>query len=226
VQTFGSTTALTTQASIVLSALSARSYAIQASFSGDNVYAPSTSSTLNQVLTPPSVGMTPTINEVVNGGSFLPEIQAVSWVSIFGSGLASVGDPGVSGPTTEIASGFLPTSLKGVKRHHQGQQCVRLFDPNLVCPLLCASVSRGATACWWLSVVCGQYADRKNGQIGRSEHAVLALILRIIRAQYRSVRVIGESARSLDMDPRRRACSMASLGARRSHGRYRRTADY
>lgn len=70
-QTFGSTTALTTQASIVVSTLSAGSYAIQASFSGDNVYAPSTSSTLNQVLTPPSVDMTPTINEVVNGRSVL-----------------------------------------------------------------------------------------------------------------------------------------------------------
>jgi hypothetical protein len=58
VQTFGSTTALTTQASIVVSTLSAGSYAIQASFSGDNVYALSTSSTLNQVLTPPSVGVT------------------------------------------------------------------------------------------------------------------------------------------------------------------------
>jgi len=59
VQAFGSTTALTTQASVVVSTLSAGSYAIQASFSGDNVYAPRTSSTLNQVLTPPSVGLTP-----------------------------------------------------------------------------------------------------------------------------------------------------------------------
>jgi hypothetical protein len=71
VQAIGSTTALTTHASIVVSTLSAGSYAIQASFSGDNVYAASTSSTLNQVLTPPSVGMTPTINEVVNDSSFL-----------------------------------------------------------------------------------------------------------------------------------------------------------
>jgi Bacterial Ig-like domain (group 3) len=62
VQTFGSTIALTTQASIVVSTLSAGSYVIPASFSGDNVYAPSTSSPLNQVLTPPSVGITPTIN--------------------------------------------------------------------------------------------------------------------------------------------------------------------
>jgi hypothetical protein len=60
--------------------------------------------------------MTPTINGVVDGGSFLPEIQAVSWVSIFGSGLAYVADPGVSGLTTEIANGFLPTSLKEVNR--------------------------------------------------------------------------------------------------------------
>jgi uncharacterized protein (TIGR03437 family) len=114
VQTFGSTTALTTQASVVVSTLSAGSYTIQASYSGDNVYAPSTSPTLNQVLMPPAVGITPTINEVVNGGSFLPGIQAGSWVSIMGVGLAYVADPGVDGLPSEIANGSLPTSLKGV----------------------------------------------------------------------------------------------------------------
>lgn len=127
----------------MVSTLSAGSYAIQASFSGDNVYAPSTSSTLNQVLTPPSVDMTPTINEVVNGGSFLPEIQAVSWVSVFVSGLTYVADPGVSGLTTEIANGFLPTSLKGVTRHRQGQECVRLVRSRIsFAHCYCASVSR------------------------------------------------------------------------------------
>jgi hypothetical protein len=86
VQTFGSTTALTTQASYVVSTLSAASYNIQASYSGDNVYAPSTSSTLNQVVTAPAVGLTPTINEVVSGASYVPGIQAGSWVTIFGTG--------------------------------------------------------------------------------------------------------------------------------------------
>jgi len=64
------------------------------------------------VLTPPSVGITPTINGVVNGDSFLPGIQAASWVSIFGSSLAYGADPGVSVLATEIANGFLPTSLE------------------------------------------------------------------------------------------------------------------
>jgi uncharacterized protein (TIGR03437 family) len=114
VQTFGSATALTTQASIVVSTLSGGSYAIQASYSGDNVYAPSTSPTLNQVLTAPIFGVTPTINGVVSGASYVPGIQAGSWVTIYGSGLANVADPGVSGLAAEIANGFLPTSLDGV----------------------------------------------------------------------------------------------------------------
>ena len=68
VQTLGSTTALTTQASIVVSTLSAGPYVIQASFAGDNVYA-------KPGVDAPSIGITPTINEVVNGGSFLLGIQ-------------------------------------------------------------------------------------------------------------------------------------------------------
>ena len=45
--------------------------------------------------------------------------------------LAYVADPGVSGLAAEIANGFLPTSLKRVKRHHQGQECQRgLHQPG------------------------------------------------------------------------------------------------
>jgi uncharacterized protein (TIGR03437 family) len=114
VQTFGSTTALTTEASIAVSTMSAGSYTIQASYSGDSVYAPSTSSTLNQVETAPIFGVTPTIDGVVSAASYVPGIQAGSWVSIFGSGLANVADPGVNGLATEIANGFLATSIKTV----------------------------------------------------------------------------------------------------------------
>ena len=114
VQTFGSTSALTTQASIVVSTMSAGSYTIQASYSGDNAYAPSTSSILNQVETAPIFGVTPTIDGVVSAASYLPGIQAGSWVTIYGSGLANVADPGVNGLATEIANGFMPTSIKGV----------------------------------------------------------------------------------------------------------------
>ena len=47
VQTFGSTAALATQASIAVSTLSEATYALQASHSGDNAYAQSTSQTFN-----------------------------------------------------------------------------------------------------------------------------------------------------------------------------------
>jgi uncharacterized protein (TIGR03437 family) len=114
VQTFGATSALTTQASIVVSTLSAGSYSIQAFYSGDSVYAPSSSPTLSQVETAPAVGILPTINQVVSGGSYLPGIQAGSWVTIMGSGLTYVADPGRSALGSGIANGYLPTSLKGV----------------------------------------------------------------------------------------------------------------
>ena len=127
VQTFGSTSALTTQASFVVSNLSAGSYTIQASYSGDNVYAPSTAPTLNQVLTAPIVGGPPTINGVVSGASYVPGIQAGSWVTIFGSSLSDVADPGVSGLATEIANGFLPTSLDFVSVTINGKDAYVAF---------------------------------------------------------------------------------------------------
>jgi uncharacterized protein (TIGR03437 family) len=127
VQTFGSTVAPTAQASIAVSTMSAGSYTIQASYSGDNVYAPSTSQALSQVLTPSSGVLTPTINQVVNGASFLPGIQAGSWVTISGSGLADVADPGRSALATEIANGVLPTSLLGVSVTINGKDAYVAF---------------------------------------------------------------------------------------------------
>jgi uncharacterized protein (TIGR03437 family) len=114
VQTFGSTAALATQASIAVSTLSEATYTLQASYSGDKVYAPSTSQTFQLVLTSPSSAVGPTINAVLTGGSFLPGIQAGSWVSIFGWGLANVADPGVSALNAGIANGFLQTTVMGV----------------------------------------------------------------------------------------------------------------
>ena len=58
VQTFGSTAALATQATIAVSTLSEATYTLQASYSGDNVYAPSTSQTFQLVLTSPSSAVT------------------------------------------------------------------------------------------------------------------------------------------------------------------------
>ncbi len=126
-QTFGSTAALTTQATIAVSSLSAGSYAVQASYSGDNVYAPSTSETFKQVLTPPSGGLEPTINQVVNGGSYLPGIQAGAWVTIGGFGLANVADPGVNGLPVEISNGVLPTSLDSVSVTINGKNAYVAF---------------------------------------------------------------------------------------------------
>jgi uncharacterized protein (TIGR03437 family) len=109
VQTFGPTSALTTQASIAVSSISAGTYTIQASYSGDNVYAPSTSQIYTQVLSPPPGGLPPTINGVVALGSYLPGIQPGAWVTIFGWDLANVGE--LNGLATEIANGFMPTVL-------------------------------------------------------------------------------------------------------------------
>jgi uncharacterized protein (TIGR03437 family) len=114
VQTFGSTAALATQATIEVSTLSEATYMLQASYSGDSVYAPSTSQNFQLVLTSPSSAVGPTINAVLTGGSFLPGIQAGSWVSIFGWGLANVADPGLSGLNAALVNGFLTTAIKGV----------------------------------------------------------------------------------------------------------------
>jgi len=69
---------------------------------------------LNQVLTAPTGGVTPTINGVVSAASYVPGIQAGSWVTIFGSGLSNVADPGVSGLAAEIANGVMVTSIDKV----------------------------------------------------------------------------------------------------------------
>jgi uncharacterized protein (TIGR03437 family) len=114
VQTFGSTAALTTQATIAVPKLSPGSYGIQASYSGDNVYAPSTSQTYTQVMGPSSSAVGPAITDVLDGASYLPGIQAGSWVSIFGYGLANVADPGVSGLGAALANGILPTVIMRV----------------------------------------------------------------------------------------------------------------
>jgi hypothetical protein len=114
VQTFGSTAALATQATTEVSTLSEATYTLQASYSGDNIYAPSTSQTFQLVLTSPSSAVTPTINQVVTAASYLPGIQAGSWVSIFGWGVANVADPDVNALAVGIANGFLKTVVDGV----------------------------------------------------------------------------------------------------------------
>ena len=127
VQTFGSTAALTTQATIAVPKLSAGTYPIQASYSGDDVYASSTSQTFTQVMTSSSSAVGPAITDVLAGASYLPGIQAGSWVSIFGYGLANVADPGVSGLAIDILNGVMPTVLMGVSVTVNGKSAFVAF---------------------------------------------------------------------------------------------------
>ena len=59
-------------------------------------------------------GAKPTISQVINGASFLPGIAPASWVTIKGSNLANIADPGRIWRADEIVNGKLPTSLDGV----------------------------------------------------------------------------------------------------------------
>jgi hypothetical protein len=52
----------------------------------------------------PSSAVTPAINQVVTAASYLPGIQAGSWLSIFGWDLADIADPGVNTLAVGIAN--------------------------------------------------------------------------------------------------------------------------
>ena len=117
VQTSGSRVGVGTAASIAVTSLTAGTHAIQASYSGDNVYGPSASQIVNQLVTPAGGGTTggaPAIVKVVNAASYQPGIEAGSWVVIEGSNLANIADPGRTWRPNEIVNGQLPTSLDGV----------------------------------------------------------------------------------------------------------------
>jgi uncharacterized protein (TIGR03437 family) len=60
-----------------------------------------------------AAGTPPAIASVVNGASFLPGIEAGSWVTIQGTNLANT-NPGRTWRADEIVGGRLPTSLDGV----------------------------------------------------------------------------------------------------------------
>lgn len=76
-------------ASFTTSWLPGGSYAVEAAYSGDNIFSPSTSSTVNQTVTglralPPSIG------GVVSASQFgqLPAIAPGAWIEIYGTNLA------------------------------------------------------------------------------------------------------------------------------------------
>jgi uncharacterized protein (TIGR03437 family) len=64
----------------------------------------------------------PVVSAVVNGASFLPGVQAGSWASVLGTGLAS--NSRIWNPQTEIINGKLPTSLDGVSVTINGKAAV------------------------------------------------------------------------------------------------------
>jgi uncharacterized protein (TIGR03437 family) len=111
VQTSGSGVHVSTSASIATSSLAAGAHAIQAAYSGNGLYGPSTSQLVSQAITGGgSAGPSIAANGVVNGASFQSGIAADSWVTILGTNLA---------PTTDnwgnsVINGTLPTTLDGV----------------------------------------------------------------------------------------------------------------
>ena len=113
VQTSGTRGGTGTRASIAVTSLTAGSHAVQAAYSGDNIYGPSASQIVNQ-LAAPAAGGTPAIFQVVNAASYQPSIVAGSWVVIQGSNMANIADPGRTWRPDEIVNGQLPTSLDGV----------------------------------------------------------------------------------------------------------------
>ena len=58
-------------------------------------------------------GPPPTVGAVVNAASGAPSIATGSWVTIFGTNLAPVGDARLWNSSTEIVNGKLPTALDG-----------------------------------------------------------------------------------------------------------------
>ena len=108
-QTSGSGVHVSTSASITTSSLAAGAHTVQAAYSGNGLYGPSTSQLVSQAITGGgSAG--PGIAGVVNGASFQPGIAADSWVTILGTNLA----PTTDNWSNSVINGTLPTALDGV----------------------------------------------------------------------------------------------------------------
>jgi hypothetical protein len=103
VQTFGSTAALATQTSIAVSTLSEATYTLQASYSGDDLYAP----TCRNLPTGVDVALErrDAHDQPCCHRRELPSRHpGGSWVSIFGWGLANIADLGVNALAVGIAN--------------------------------------------------------------------------------------------------------------------------
>jgi uncharacterized protein (TIGR03437 family) len=114
VQTSGAGRQLATAASLAMSSLASGSYSVMAAYSGDNVYAPSSSQTLQQQVQGTSGPGAPSIQPVGTGslGAYggYTSIAPGTWVEIHGSNLAS-------GTRTWASTDFhgveAPTTLEG-----------------------------------------------------------------------------------------------------------------
>jgi uncharacterized protein (TIGR03437 family) len=79
-----------------------------------NVYIADSGNNRVRVLLPSGPAANPAITDVQNGASFaLGTISPGSWVAIFGTNLAPVGDSRTWNPATEIINGKFPVSLDG-----------------------------------------------------------------------------------------------------------------
>jgi len=102
-----------TGASITITSLAAGSYAVEASYSGDNVFSPSTSAIVDQVVTgtggpPPAI----TTGGVVSASQFgqFAATTPGGWIEIYGTNLASKTR---SWATSDFQGVLAPTSLEG-----------------------------------------------------------------------------------------------------------------
>jgi len=113
VQTSGGAGLASTVASITTSSLAAGSYAVQAGYSGDNIYAPSSSQVVVQVVgsgTPPAPSIATVVTTQGGNLSQNTNIAQNTWIEIHGSNLAQLTEDW----SKQDFSKGLPMSLGGV----------------------------------------------------------------------------------------------------------------
>jgi len=109
----GGVVSANTAASIATSSLAAGSYAVLAAYSGDNIYSPSSSQIVNQVVgpgTPPPPSITGVVTTQGGDLSHNTNIAQNTWIEIHGSNLA----PSTLDWSNQDFSKGLPLSLGGV----------------------------------------------------------------------------------------------------------------
>jgi uncharacterized protein (TIGR03437 family) len=137
VQTSGSRTEVGTGASMTTSSLAVGSYNVQAAYSGDNIYAPSTSQMI--VITVGTSGATPQVSGVVttqgNQASQNATIVQNDWIEIHGTNLSQ----SIQDWSKEDFSNGLPTALGGVSATVNGKPAAISYisanQVNILTPL-------------------------------------------------------------------------------------------